>query len=322
VLKCLLLCCADLEGHGGHLRLAGNWLELDLAENSWELRDLLEEDLSRQSTLLKRAGQDRWLWDTGKLNRLLLDGQWLGQADLDHLLGDAEVGRLLLNNVHHAGWLGQDRDGLVQLGDWGWDDDLTGAFSRQPHELWLEGCWDTSATLKARGRSRLVDNEGKSSQVWWHDTHAWGLKVSRLLTIHITAKANSARLQELWGNNLNQDAVRQDLQALLWDVDRDDIVLEVLDDDKDLALWALLDELLTNSWEAQLLSIDHNLHGTSAWDQQNFSDAGQDLDNLLLSLNSPGGDSNWDVLGSVQKKDVLTVIDLVTDSHIVKGANK
>jgi len=318
----LVVALCLLEGDGGHLRLAGDWLELNLAEHSWELRDLLEDNLSRQGALLKRASQHRWLWDTSELNGLLLDGQWLGKAGLDHLLGDAELGSLLLNNVHHAGWLGQDRDVFVKLGDWGWDDDLTGAFSRQLHELWLEGGWDTSATLKTRGRSRLVDNEGKSSQVWWHDTHAWGLKVSRLLTIHITAKANSARLQELWGNNLNQDAVRQDLQALLWDVDRDDIVLEVLDDDKDLALWALLDELLTNSWEAQLLSIDHNLHGTSAWDQQNFSDAGQDLDNLLLSLNSPGGDSNWDVLGSVQKKDVLTVIDLVTDSHIVKGANK
>merc|ERR1712029_950412 len=94
------------------------------------------------------------------------------------------MGRLLLNNVHHAGWLGQDRDGLIQLGDWGWDDDLTGAFSRQPYELWLEGCWDTCTTLKASGRSRLVHNEGKSSQLWWQDTHAWGLKVSRLLTIH------------------------------------------------------------------------------------------------------------------------------------------
>ena len=77
---------------------------------------------------------------------------------------------------------------------------------------------------------------------------------------------------------------------------RCDIVLEVLEDDKDLAiLWALLDELLTNGWEAQWLAVDHNLHGVSAWDQQDFSDARQDLDNLLLGLNSPGGDSNWDV---------------------------
>jgi len=239
-----------LEVHGGHLRLAGNWLKLNLAEDSRKLRDLLEESLTRQGPLLKRAAQDRWLWDTGQLNRLLLDGQWLRQTGPDHLLGDAKLGRLLLNNVHHASWLSQDRDALVQLGDWGWDDDLTGALGNFTHKLGLEGRWYASTTLKARGRSRLVQNEGNSSQVWPHDTHLWGLKVSRLFTIHITAKADSARLQELWSNNLNHDTIRQDLQALLWDIDRDDTVLEVLQNNNDLAFWALLNKLLTNSREA------------------------------------------------------------------------
>ena len=68
---------SKLEGDGGHLRLAGNWLELNLAEDSWELGDLLEEGLARQSTLFQRAGQSRWLRDADKLNRLLLDRQWL-----------------------------------------------------------------------------------------------------------------------------------------------------------------------------------------------------------------------------------------------------
>jgi len=306
----------------GHLGLAGNWFKLNLAEDSRELGDLLEKSLARQGTLLQREGHHRWLWDTDKLDRLLLDGQWLGQAGLDHLLGNAELGGLLFDNVHHASCLGQDRDTLVQLGDWGWDDDFTRALAGLVQEFWLESRWDTSTTLKARGRSRLVQNEGKSSQVWPHDTHAWSPKVNRLLTIHVTTKADSPRLQELWSNNLNHDAIRQHLQALLWDIDRDDIVLEVLEDGKDLSLWALLDELLANSWEAQLLTIDHNLHGASTWDHQDFSNARQDLDNLLLGLHSPGSDSNWDMLGTIQKKDMLTVIDLVIDSHVVKGANK
>merc|ERR1712098_565179 len=104
----------SLEGDGGHLGLAGNWLKLNLAEDGWKLRDLLEERLARQSTLLQRTGHDRWLWDTDKLNRLLLDGQWLGQAGLNHLLGDAELGRLLVNNVGHASWLVQERNALIQ----------------------------------------------------------------------------------------------------------------------------------------------------------------------------------------------------------------
>jgi len=108
---CQLYC---LEGDGGHLRLAGNWLKLNLAEDSWELGNLLEERLTRQSTLLQRTGHDGWLWDTDKLNRLLLDGQWLGQAGLNHLLGDAELGGLLVNNVGHASWLVQERNALVQ----------------------------------------------------------------------------------------------------------------------------------------------------------------------------------------------------------------
>merc|ERR1711964_591963 len=42
--------------------------------------------------------------DAGELNRLLLDGKWLGKAGLDHLLGDAQLGGLLLNNVGHTDW--------------------------------------------------------------------------------------------------------------------------------------------------------------------------------------------------------------------------
>merc|ERR1711915_336244 len=176
---------SKLEGDGGHLRLAGNWFELNLAEDSWELGDLLEEGLARQSTLLQRAGQSRR--DADKLNRLLLDGQWLGKAGLDHLLGDAKLGGLLVNNVGHASWLVQDRDGLVQLGDWGWDDGLTGALGRLAHELLLEGRWKARkarALLEARGGSRLVQHVGDGSQAWPHDAHAWGLDVSRALTVH------------------------------------------------------------------------------------------------------------------------------------------
>merc|ERR1711915_1127236 len=229
-----------LEGDGGHLRLAGNWLELNLAEDSWELGDLLEEGLTRQSTLFQRAGQSRWLRDADKLNRLLLDGQWLGKAGL---------GGLLVNNVGHASWLVQDRDALVQLGDWGWDDGFTGALSGFTLELLLEARWkarETRAPLETRLRARLVEHVGDGSQTWPHNTHAWGLQVSSDLTVHVTAKTNSARLQELWGNNLNPRSIRQDLQALLWDIDRDNIVLEALNHGDDLAFNILLDELLTN----------------------------------------------------------------------------
>merc|ERR1712029_828719 len=54
----LVVALCLLEGDGGHLRLAGDWLELNLAEHSWELRDLLEDNLSRQGALLKRASQE------------------------------------------------------------------------------------------------------------------------------------------------------------------------------------------------------------------------------------------------------------------------
>ena len=119
---CQLYC---LEGDGGHLRLAGDWLELNLAEDSWELTDLLDEGLTSKGALLKGARQHGWVGDAGELNRLLLDGKWLGKAGLDHLLGDAELAGLLVDNVLHASWDVQDRDVLIQLGHWGWDDDLT-----------------------------------------------------------------------------------------------------------------------------------------------------------------------------------------------------
>jgi len=317
---------SKLEGDGGHLRLAGNWLELNLAEDSWELGDLLEEGLARQSTLFQRAGQSRWLRDADELNRLLLDGQWLGKAGLDHLLGDAKLGGLLVNNVGHAGWLVQDRDALVQLGDWGWDDGFTGALGGFTLELLPKARWkarETRAPLKTRLRARLVEHIGDGGQTWPHNTHAWGLQISRDLTVHVTAKTNSARLQELWGNNLNPGSIRQDLQALLWDINRDNIVLETLNHGDDLALNIFLDELLTNHW-TDLFPVDEDLHGArGSWNDLGLSDARQNLDNLLLGArNSPGGDGHWDVLGAIQKEDMLTVIDLVFNSLVVKGADK
>jgi len=310
-----------LEGHGGHIRLAGDWLELNLAEDGWVLRENVEERLASQGTLLEGASQNRWGWDTGKLNRPLLDGERLGKTGLDHLLGDAELGGLLLNNVHHASWLDQEGDALVQLRDWGWDDNLTWAPGGLTDEFFLEGSWESRAAHKAGFGSRLVQHEREGSQAWPQDAHAWGLQVSGALAIHVTTKADSAGLQELWGNNLNHRSIGQNLQALLWNVDKDNIVLEVLDNEQNLALRGLLDELLTNSWEGNWLTINQDLHGASNRNNLDLSDTSQDLDNLLLGLNSPGGNGDWDVLGSIQKKDMLTVIDWVLNSHVVKGAD-
>merc|ERR1719334_1534354 len=222
--------------------------------------------------LLKGARQHGWVGDAGELNRLLLDGKWLGKAGLDHLLGDAQLGGLLLNNVGHTDWPVEDGDPLSKDGDWGWDNGLTSALCRLSLELSLEGGWDARATLKAGSGARLVDEVGESSKVWPHNAHTWGLEVSRAFTVHVTAKADSTGLQQLWGNNLNQDSVGQDSDALLWD----------------------------------------NL---------GLSDAGEDLDHLLLARDRLGGDGNWNVLGAVHEENVLAVVDLVGEGHVVEGAD-
>jgi len=151
---------------------------------------------------------------------------------------------------------------LIQPGDWGWDDDLTGALGGLADEFFLEGGWDARAALEPSLGSGLVQHKGEGSQAWPQDAHAWGLQVSRALSIHVTAKAHSAGLQELWGNNLNDRSVGQDLQHLLWQVDKD-CVLEALDNQEDPALLVPLDELLTNSGESQLLTIQSDLHEAS-----------------------------------------------------------
>merc|ERR1719495_891102 len=80
--------------------------------------------------------------------------------------------------------------------------------------------------------------------------------------------ANSAGLEERWGNNLNHRSIGQNLQHLLRDVDQDNILI-AMDNEDDFALWVLLDELLTNSRECQLLSIQHDLHAvTRGWVSQ------------------------------------------------------
>jgi len=313
---CQLYC---LEGDGGHLRLAGDWLKLNLAEDSWELTDLLDEGLTSKGTLLKGARQHGWVGDTGELNRLLLDGKWLGKAGLDHLLGDAQLGGLLLNNVGHTDWPVEDGDPLSKDGDWGWDNGLTSALGRLSLELSLEGGWDARATLKAGSGARLVDEVGESSKVWPHNAHTWGLEVSRAFTVHVTAKADSAGLQQLWGNNLNHDSVGQDSDALLWDVDGDNTILEHHDHGGNLALDGLLDNL-ANNW-VDLLTVDKNLEGRALWDNLGLSDAGEDLDHLLLARDSLGGDGNWNVLGAVHEENVLAVVDLVGEGHVVEGAD-
>merc|ERR1711972_110575 len=116
--------------------------------------------------LLKGARQHGWVGDAGELNRLLLDGKWLGKASLDHLLGDAQLGGLLLNNVGHTDWPVEDGDPLTKDRDWGWDNGLTSALGRLSLELSLEGVWDARATLKAGSGARLVDEVGESSKVW------------------------------------------------------------------------------------------------------------------------------------------------------------
>jgi len=173
---------------------------------------------------------------------------------------------------------------LIQLGHWGWDHDLTWALGGFTDEFFLEGGREARAALEASFGSRLVQHEREGSQTWPKDAHAWGLQVSSALTVHVTAKANSTGLQELWGNNLNHRSVGQDHQALPWDVDLEDIVLVTQENQHGLAFRVLLDQTLTNSWEGKLLTIDHNLHGTSDWDHLNLSDTRQDLDNLVLSL--------------------------------------
>jgi len=54
----------------------------------------------------------------------------------------------------------------------------------------------------------------------------------------------------------------------------DDIVLVMHENQYNLAFRVLFDQLLTNSWENNLLIIDHDPHGTSAglafWDQFNL----------------------------------------------------
>merc|ERR1719187_2181703 len=189
----------------------------------------------------------------------------------------------------------------------------------------------TNSALRAAGRPEqrskpgsapdLFSMKGEGSQAWPQHAHAWGLEVSRALTIHVTTKADSARLQKPWSDNFNPRSIGQNLQTLIWDVNPDSIVLETLDDEENFSLCILLDQLLTNGWQGDWLTIDQNLHGARGWNHLDLSDARPDLDNLLLGLNSPGGNSNWNVLGSVQKEDMLTVIDWVSDSHVVKGAD-
>jgi len=313
---CQLYC---LEGDGGHLRLAGDWLKLNLAEDSWELTDLLDEGLTSKGALLKGARQHGWVGDAGELNRLLLDGKWLGKAGLDHLLGDAQLGGLLLNNVGHTNWPVQKGDPLSKDGDWGWDDSLTGTLGRLGLELSLQGGWDARATLEAGGGARLVDQVGDSGKVWPHDALAWGLQVSRALTVHVTAKTNSAGLKQLWGNNLNHDSVGQDSDALLWDVDGDNTILEHHDHGGNLALDGLLDNL-ANNW-VDLLTVDKNLEGRALWDNLGLSDTGKDLNDLLLTRDSLGGDGNWDMLGAVHEENVFAIVDLVGEGHVVEGTD-
>ena len=340
-----------LEGRGllNSWHSTGNWFEFNLAESNLELLKLSVQWLARQSTLLQRLGKGGWPWDADELNSLWLDGQWLGQvaardgwdlgfplggggrgkatsggldgADLDHLLGDAGLGELLLNNVGTDGWLVQGADPLVQSQDWGWDDVLVGADAGLLFELWLESRWNSRAAWEGGGGSFLVQKVRDSRKLWLHDAHAWGLQVSGGLTVVNTAKADRARLQDLWGGDLNPGTVSEDSQELGWDVDHVDVVGVALQLNNDPSAGSPLDDSLALS-ELDGFAVDLDNHGAGFWDDFDFGDSGQDLDNLLLLGDSPGQNSDWDLLRSVEQENVLAVIDLVLVGLVVESVDE
>merc|ERR1719204_3002538 len=78
--------------------------------------------------------------------------------------------------------------------------------------------------------------------------------------------------------------------------------------------------IVGNDW-VDLLTIDNNFEGRALWDNLGLSDTRKDLNHLLLARDSLGGDSNWDMLGAVHEENVLAIVDLVREGHVVKGAD-
>jgi len=74
---------------------------------------------------------------------------------------------------------------LIQLGDWGWDDVLTGALGGLTDEFFLEGSLDARAVLEPSLCSGLVQHEGESSQTWPKDAHMRGLSIFFLLNLFV-----------------------------------------------------------------------------------------------------------------------------------------
>lgn len=303
---------------------AKDWLLLGLAEDSWQWLEVSGKWLTSQSPLLKRLGLLRWPGNASEFNNPLPELQWLALADLEHLLGEADLSGLLVNNVVLGAGDGDVLDVAEKLLQWSWDDALLQALLGLLLVPLLVLGWDSLATWGTLGgRSRLVEDVGDSANLWGHDALPWRLQVSGVLTVHVSAKTDSAAPDESGSNNLDPLAVVDNGKRLLWEVKPVGVVVVPLHLNLNVGTLRRLN-LLVLSW-SQLLLVSVNLDGgrSSLWGDLDLELTGDDPNLLLRSgLQRPGEDSNWEVLGAILKEEVLTVVDLVSVSLVVEGGDE
>ena len=119
-------------------KAADDWLELNPAEEGWELAEFHKERFASPGASLKGLNLHGCTWQTDKLNRQWLDGERIRQslagwvelrsaAKLDHLLGNAGLERGgLAHQVGHSSWLDQGVELVIESNDIGWDNGLHG----------------------------------------------------------------------------------------------------------------------------------------------------------------------------------------------------
>jgi len=311
------------------LPLALGRLIFDLGEGNRLSKGRDFQSLSRPGTLFKLLSNlgvvvIADILDTSHLN---LDGFGFFRfelvdlvADRDPLDGDAGLAVLLLDQMltdHGLGQLGGlSSNNLAQPFQGGRNVGLLNALG-----LFL---LVFSLILARDSLAGFLDHVRVSSKPRpAHQALLGSLEISSVLTIQIATKTASTAPKHVRSGNLDAFTIIENPETFLDSIDKDHIVLVLLDLNNGLTGSVLPGLGLTGlNVDAFLVTVevhlDHKVGG-----EDDFRRTGQDLDLLLLrvSLDILGQDSDRDVLGAVLEEQVVAVVQLVLIGLVIEGGN-
>jgi hypothetical protein len=209
------------------LTFAKDGFVLGAAEVNWKVTELGLEVVSPLSSALERESLLGGQVDASELDvpgldlnglvafeEVLVHGLvgGLGRADLDPLSADANLVGLSLDQVDRDGGVGQSVEAVEDVHQGSHDLLLLDAHLALALVLFAVFAGNAGALVGFRVGTLLVEHVGVGEEaVLLHQALARGLEVGGVLAVQIATETTGAALDQLRSNNLDADAIGDDL---------------------------------------------------------------------------------------------------------------